>query len=384
MTRLVLATLAVAACGPVNPPASASSDAPRSSGPPAPIVAVEGGSAGSQLVFVDEDGVRVADLTTRGAGPVRDAAPAWSPDGRFVAFESSRESDNMNVKSLWLVAARPGARLHPLTRGVSADVDPAWSPDGRALYFASNREGSFDLYRLGLEEVDGELRERGAPVRLTDSPGQERHPALSPSGALVYTRADDESGSSIWILEPGQPARRLTDGPADFTPRFSPDGAWIAFSAAVEKRLEGEGEAALFIDQDLYLMPAAGGERQLVSDEPTSHEFGPRWSRDGRYLFATAIYRRISDNRPAAAAVVFVDLNEKPRVLRALVDPSSVRTLDPANYADRMSPTLAPNTLESTRLHHGPLYGELMAKLGQNLDRALRLRGAGQPPAHRP
>jgi Tol biopolymer transport system component len=354
------------ACGPPERPPSVVPAAEQPA--PARIVASERGRRGSHLVFIGEDGARLADLTADGEVVVVDSGAAWSPDGRFVVFESSRGRDALGQSSLWLVAARPGGRLRRLTSGAAVDRDPAWTPDGRAVVFASHRGSSFDLYRLDLEPDGDGLRERGAPTRLTDGPGHELHPSVSPTGAVVYTSADQASGSSLWLLEPGAAPRPLTRGPADLTPCFSPDGARIAFAAATEDEIAGEGGAARHIDQDLYLIEADGSGRRLVIDEPYSDQSGPRWSPDGRYLFATSLYRAVASHRAALTSITFVDLRERPPVVRALHDPAAVDT--------RFGPTLAPGTLESTLLHRNPGYGDALRDLARELERR-RAEGDG-------
>ena len=346
-------------CGTPSPrPQPVTDSSPR-------IVVAERSQSGSHLVFIGENGARLADLTRAGAVPVRDDSPAWSPDGQRLVFASTRGRDVYH-SSLWLIDARPGARMHRLTSGKWIDRDPAWTGDSKAIVFSSNRAGSFDLWRAEINLAPERPPMLGKPVRLTSADSHELHPSVGPDGRVVYM-VGDEAGSSIWVVDSagGEPLR-ISAGPADTTPSWSPNGELIAFCAGVEKIIEGQRERADYIDVDLYLMNADGSDRRLVVDEPQSHQNGPRWSHDGRYLFVTSTHRLLSSGESALGSITFVDLREQPPLLRVLHDPAAVET--------RVTPTLAPATLLSTELHRNRSYAQALLDLGQDLRRRGLLR----------
>lgn len=335
-----------AACGPPDASVFASPDpyAQAQSG----IVAMQRARRGARLVFLDERGTRLGDLTQISAVPVRDNSPAWSPDGRWIVFASSRARADLLHTSLWIVAAELGAEPRRLTFGEVDDRDPAWLPDGSGVVFASNRSGKFELWRLDLRPgpYGGPVPVR-APRQLTDGPRHALHPSPSPDGArIAYTQADLESGASeLWLWETGA-TRRLTQGPADSTPAWSPDGKRIAFAALAER---GQGAE----DVDLFVIDAAGTNRHRVVDEPLALQTHPVWSADGRWLFATSLYRSVATGKPILSSVTFVDLAESPATLRALHDPMAVES--------RANPALARQTLDARALHDNPRYHDALA-----------------------
>lgn len=78
--------------------------------------------------------------------------PAWSPDGKRLAFQSYRDGNF----HLWTVAP-DGKQLTQLTSGTFDDREPHWSPDGKRLAFASDRGGNYDIWTL--EPASGKLEQ---------------------------------------------------------------------------------------------------------------------------------------------------------------------------------------------------------------------------------
>ncbi len=109
-------------------------------------------------------------------------------------------------------------------------------------------------------------------------------PTLSPDGRQAVVAAtgidldDDEYRSALWIVatDGSAPPRRLTRGKHDSEPRYSPDGAWLAFLASTD---DGKPQ--------LHLLPTAGGEALEVTDLPLGAG-APRWSPDSSAIAFTA------------------------------------------------------------------------------------------------
>jgi Tol biopolymer transport system component len=261
---------------------------------------------------------------------------------------------------VWIWGARAGGAPRRLTAtaGDVVDRDPCWAPGARQLVFASNRADaagttagtSFDLWRLDLTAGEGGgLAAAGPPARLTETPGHELHPSVSPDGGVVYALVDVAGAvSELWrgALDGGAPTQ-LTEGPFDVTPSWSPDGKTIAFAAPQTSNPKA------IKDADLFQVDADGGGRRLLLEE-MGDETGPVWSPDGRYLFATSVYRSVDTGKPVLSSVIFIDLQDgKPdgeHVVRALHDS--------AGPVQRASPAVAPSALAEAELAANKPYGE--------------------------
>lgn len=205
-----------------------------------------------------DDGTDPLRLTD---GSSEDMMPAWSPDGKRLAFISNRGGN----RDVWAMNA-DGTHLENLTRTPADEWTPAWSPDGTEIAFASYRDGNWELY---IARSDG-----SQPKRITWHPSADYAPAWSPDGSRLAFVSQRDGNPEIYVVSrDGTGLARLTKNEAtDLAPCWSPDGRSIAFESYRDGNME------------IYTMSPDGTNVRNVSNEPKTDEHGPCWSPDGRWL----------------------------------------------------------------------------------------------------
>ncbi len=254
--------------------------------------------------------------------------PRVSPDGRYVAFVVTRmdEERNRGDSDVWIVPIDGSEPARQLTRRPGTDSQPRFSPDGRWIAFTSTRSGEAQVWVLPVD--GGEARQvthlstgASSPVWLPDSrrlvvqssvfpdcesdscnaarlEAKEKAPSRARLiESLFYVHWDawrDERRGHLFVVDvDGGRARDLTPGPWEVPTialgsghdvAVSPDGSELCVTVNTDSNL------AWSIDNDLFLVPLDGGAWRRITNNPANDNH-PVYSPDGRWIAFRAMTR---------------------------------------------------------------------------------------------
>ena len=251
----------------------------------------------------------------------RIAEPRISPDGKWVAYAvSTPDMDaNRGVSNIWVVSTTGGASLQLTQSG--HDSSPIWSPDGKTLAFLSSRSGESQVYLLSMEGGEAHALTHissgvdivkwspdGKTIAFTsfvypdckdedcnskrDAEKEKNKVKAHMAEHLLYrhwTHWNEGKRSHLFVIPADGSAapRDLTSGadydvppderggPGDIN--FSPDGKEICFTAVTDK------VEAISTNGDLFIVPVAGGEVKRITTQP-GFDGEPVYSPDGKYI----------------------------------------------------------------------------------------------------
>lgn len=251
----------------------------------------------------------------------RVAEPQISTDGKWVAYSvATPDMDaNRNVTNIWMVSTSGGAAAQLTQSG--HDSSPVWSPDGKTIAFLSSRSGEAQVYVLSLQGGEAQRLTKlstGAdlvkwsPDRKTiaftssvypdckdddcnkkrDEENEKNKVKAHVAERLLYrhwTHWNEGKRSHLFVIPADGSAapRDLTSGadydvppdqrggPADIN--FSPDSKEICFTAVTDKM------EAISTNGDLFTVPVAGGEIKRITTQP-GFDGAPAYSPDGKYI----------------------------------------------------------------------------------------------------
>ncbi len=212
-------------------------------------------------IFVaDAASGRTVDVTTGDfdspPGQQEDAAIAFSPDGRDLAFVSNREGGDREAwttnHDVWLVPAG-GGEARKLTTNPAADVQPVFSPDGRTLFVRAQRRPGFESDRWYIDAYD---RSSGARRTVFQTPDVSVGSYdLSPDGASIWFTASVAGREDLFVV----PA-------AGGTPKPVLKGGSIS-SIQIARDFVVFSKSALTSPPDLFRAPMSGGEMKALTRE---------------------------------------------------------------------------------------------------------------------
>jgi dipeptidyl aminopeptidase/acylaminoacyl peptidase len=287
----------------------------------------------SKMLKEDKNETRIWMVSARGGDPLPMTAegissghPRWSPDGKYLAFTSSRNNGKSQV---WLLNRVGGeaVRLTEIAQGVG---DFEWSPDSTRLVLVlqdpkpedadaekdkdkpapakPKTQPPYVIDRLQFKEdtigyLDNRRShlyvfnvEKKSATQITSGNFDDEQPAWSPDGKqLAFTSnrtmpdPDASRDTNIWVVaadntDKGAHLTQITTNPgADGQPTWSPDGKWVAYVTMLDPHL------FWYATQHLAIAPSTGGEAKVLTPAFDRNVRRPRFSADGNFIYFIAV-----------------------------------------------------------------------------------------------
>ncbi len=252
----------------------------------------------SQIWRINIDGSGPIQLT---AGTESAMTPRWSPDGKSLAFVTKRGDDGAN--QVYLLPT-DGGEARRITRHKTAVSDLAWSPDGTVIYFVASDPKTADesLRDEAKDDVfayDEHFKQThlwkvdvagAAEQQITTGDYSVIGYHLSRDGTrITFHRAPsplygDADQGEVWVMAAdGSGAARLTtNGVTEVGAELSPDNSRIVFVADSNEKFES------YYNDNVFLVPAAGGEVKMLTRDLPYEVMGATWSKDGKTIYLSA------------------------------------------------------------------------------------------------
>lgn len=265
------ATAATASASPRSTAnASASPSASAASVPSGPPI--DPADLSGTIAFAFDGGIWTAAADGTGRRRLTDDDgfdPTLAPDGQTIVYRLLLATDDGEI---WTMRSDGSGRRNLVNDPDFSDWGPAFSPDGRRIAFDSNRSGGLAIWLMDADGTNQQMVTRG----------HGEYPAWSPDGrSLAY------AGGAYYDIRivgaDGLHDRALTTHPAyDMGPAWSPNGDWIAYHTQADVYPDLV-ESGMGDEMEIHLVRPDGSEDHRITNDAVEDSF-PAWSPDGRFL----------------------------------------------------------------------------------------------------
>jgi len=169
------------------------------------------------ICIISPDGSGYVQLTFH---PSRDINPSWSPNGRAIAYQTSRRG----LSDIYIINLEDQTE-QDLTLGISQNAQPTWSPNGEVILFQSDRNGSMDIFTISLKD--------SRVTNMTHNEALDVDPKWSPDGNFIAFRSNRDGEWDLFLMRPSQnnPVNLTAGWGPVFTYDWSPDGRYLVFAS---------------------------------------------------------------------------------------------------------------------------------------------------------